>query len=254
MARPEVKADIALDVRLNQVATTDESRQAYDAVYDAEGLTQPESFYIWLLKLMQLRPMETYLDISCGRGELIEYAQRTGIRSVHGLDLSFNALAFRHAQSPTQRLTTANSQIMPYRDDSFDVISNIGSLEHYVDMAAAVREMARVLKQTGRAYVLVPNTFSLLNNIWIAYRQGYTSYDPYQPIQRYMARIEWHELLEENGLQVMETLGYERPRPYTVRDFWVNYVNRPKEIARWLLSPFIPLNLAFCFVFVCHKA
>ena len=253
MARPKIKADITLEVRLNQVETDEASRQAYDHIYDGDGLTQLESFYLWLLEIMRLQPSTRYLDISCGRGELISYAKNKHIQNVHGLDLSESALAFCRRKTTHNNLTTGNSQQLPYRDNAFDVISNIGSLEHYVDMPMAVRETARVLTHDGRAYILVPNTFSLLNNIWIAFRHGYTSYDPYQPIQRYAARIEWQELLEENGLIVEKTLGYDRPRPRTWNDLTTRYLANPRELVRWLASPFIPLNLAFCFVFICRK-
>jgi SAM-dependent methyltransferase len=120
-------------------------------------------------------------------------------------------------------------------------------------MQTAVREMARVLKPNGRAVVLVPNTFSLLNNIWIALRQGRTSIDPYQPIQRYGARYERQELLEDNGLVVQKTIKYDRVKPRT-RNELKTLLSHPKELARLILAPFVPLNLAFCFVFICHKA
>ena len=119
-------------------------------------------------------------------------------------------------------------------------------------MKTAVREMTRVLKPGGRAYVLVPNTFSLLTNIWIAFRQGRTSIDQ-QPIQRYAARLEWQQLVEEYGLVVYKTFKYERERPRTWSDL-IHYLSHPKALTRLLLTPIIPLNLAFCFVFVARKS
>ena len=46
---------------------------------------------------------------------------------------------------------------MPYRDDSFDAIYSMGTIEHFDETDAAVREMWRVLKPGGRAIVGVPN-------------------------------------------------------------------------------------------------
>ena len=246
------KADIMLEIRLNQVRTDDESRAAYDIVYSEADISQPHSFYLWIYDLLMLRPGDAYLDVSCGRGELLRLARETQAEPF-GIDLSHNALKIGQAASEYTHLTVANSQELPYADNSFDVISNIGSIEHYVDMQTAVREMARVLKPNGRAVVLVPNTFSLLNNIWIALRQGRTSIDPYQPIQRYGARYEWQELLEDNGLVVQKTIKYDRVKPRT-RNELKTLLSHPKELARLILAPFVPLNLAFCFVFICHKA
>ncbi|HRQ38299.1 MAG TPA: class I SAM-dependent methyltransferase [Chloroflexota bacterium] len=253
MVQQTPKAHIMLEARLNGVLTGADSQRGYETVYSQVGnIAQSDSFYLWILELLALQPGESYLDISCGQAELPRLAQKKGIQA-HGMDLSHNALVTGHTLMQAQNLVTANSQQLPYANKNFDVISNIGSLEHYLDMAQAVREMARVLKPDGRALILVPNTFSLLTNVWIAFRQGRTSIDPYQPIQRYAARYEWQQLLEENGLTVTKTLKYERERPRTRPDL-MNYVRRPKQMARLMLTPFIPLNLAWSFVFICHKA
>lgn len=244
------KPEIMLEIRLPQVATDGDSLQAYDALYESTDISQRPSFYLWLMDVFNLKAGETYLDISCGRAHLTRLAQARGAIA-HGLDLSYMALWLSHKQQGVDGLATANGQSLPYADNSFDVVSNIGSLEHYVDMETAVSEMTRILKPGGRAYVLVPNTFSLLNNIWIAFRQGRTSIDD-QPIQRYAAREEWQHLIESSGLNVTKTLKYEREWPRTAEDSRY-YLAHPKALARLLLTPIVPLNLAFCFVFVAEK-
>lgn len=239
-----------LEIRLPEIATDSDSRAAYDSIYTVGDISQRPSFYLWLIDLFDIRPGERYLDISCGRVHLPRLAQARGAKA-HGLDLSHAALRLGREQTGVRNVVTANSQELPYASGSFDVVSNIGSLEHYVDMRAAVREMTRILKPGGRAYVLVPNTFSLTTNIWIALRQGRTSIDQ-QPIQRYAARLEWAALLEEYGLVVEKTLKYERERPRTRADLRY-YLTHPKDLLRVLLTPIIPLNLAFCFVFLARK-
>ena len=241
---------IMLEIRLPEIATDSDSRQAYDDLYTEGDISQRDSFYLWLSDLFALRPGEQYLDISCGRVMLPYLAHSKGAIA-HGLDLSHAALKAGHASTGISNLVTANSQILPYANNSFDVISNIGSLEHYVDMHAAILEMTRVLRPGGRAYVLVPNTFSLTTNILLALRQGRTSIDS-QPIQRYAARQEWQTLIESYGLTVEKTYKYEREWPRTRTD-WGYYLRHPKDMIRLLFSPLVPLNLAFCFLFVARK-
>lgn len=250
-APPGTKADILFEIRLNQVETDSASRSAYDDIYTQTDFAQRDSFYLWLINLFALHATDTYLDISCGRGQLSGLAQQFG-GAAHGLDLSPAAIKQGRIETGCDQLIVGNSQALPYADNSFTVVSNIGSIEHYVDMQTAVREMARVLKKDGRAYVLVPNTFSLLHNIWIAFKHGYTNIDM-QPIQRYATRQEWQQLLEENGLIVEKTYKYEIERPRTWADFF-SYLRHPKQMMRLLLTPFVPLNLAFCFVYLCRKA
>jgi len=114
-----------------------------------------------------------------------------------------------------------------------------------------VKEMSRVLRPGGRAFILVPNTFSLLTNVLVAFRTGRTSVDE-QPIQRYGARADWEALIGAGGLTVRKTLKYERARPRLLAD-WCHYLSRPKELIRLLVMPFVPLNLAFCFLYVCER-
>jgi len=244
------KPSIMLEIRLPHIETNQDSQDAYNSLYNVTDISQRKSFYLWLDNLFQLQPGENYLDISCGHGQLVELASRKGAVA-HGLDLSYVALQQGQLTTRADKLVTANSQQLPYADNTFDVVSNIGSLEHYSDMNIAIKDMTRVLRPGGRAYVLVPNTFSLMTNIWIAFRQGRTSIDQ-QPIQRYAARQEWQILLEEFGLVVKKTYKYEREWPRTYEDLFY-YLRHPKAMIRLLLTPLIPLNLAFCFIFVAYK-
>lgn len=244
------KADIMLEIRLHDVATAADSQDVYNQLYSEAGISQSRSFYQWMYDKLALQPGDVYLDISCGRGELTHLAQAAGIEA-HGLDLSFAALRQGRTVDGTRHLLVGNAERLPYASGRFSVVSNIGSLEHFLDMKTAVRETARILQANGRAIILVPNTFSLLTNIWIAFRQGRTSIDD-QPIQRYAARYEWQQLLEENGLRVEKTMKYERIWPRSKAD-WNTYLRHPKEMVRLLLTPFIPLNLAWSFIFICRK-
>lgn len=244
------KPSILLEIRLPEIESTQDSKSAYETIYTESDISQRDSFYLWLASLFKLRPNEVYLDISCGRAHLIDAVQKHGVHA-YGLDLSHTALVSGQKLYGADKLVTGNSQILPLASEAFDVVSNIGSLEHFVDMETAVSEMTRILKPGGRAYVLVPNTFSLMTNIWIAMRQGKTSIDS-QPIQRYAARQEWQDIVESAGLVVQNTYKYEREWPRTAADRRY-YLTHPKALIRLLMTPFIPLNLAFCFVFEAVK-
>ncbi len=229
----------------------EDSRQAYNELYSATSLSQIESFYLWLMKIIQLQPGETLLDVSCGAGEVVRLAALAGSQAV-GVDISETVARAAYARTPPDhRIAVSAGEALPFSAGSFEVVTNIGSLEHFIDPGKGAAEMARVLHPGGRAYILVPNTFSLLTNVWEAFRHGRTSVDD-QPIQRYGSRADWVRLLEINGLQVTETIKYERPWPYHPPD-WGYYLRRPKEFIRLIAGPFVPLNLAFCFLFECRK-
>ncbi|MBE7532908.1 MAG: class I SAM-dependent methyltransferase [Chloroflexi bacterium] len=242
--------EIIFEIRLNQISNDQGSQQAYDTIYTQTDIALRDSFYLWLIELMALQTDDVYLDVSCGHGQLTSLAQRRGIQA-YGLDLSHIALRQGRTDNDEATLVSANAQQLPFADGCFTVVSNIGSIEHYTDMHTAVSEMTRVLKPGGRAVVLLPNTFSLMHNIWVAWRHGRTNIDN-QPIQRYAARREWQQLLESKGLVVEKTIKYEIEKPRTRADF-VSYLRHPKRMFKLIMTPFIPLNLAFCFVFFCYK-
>jgi len=213
---------------------------AYDDIYESEApIRHPDTFYRWILSLLDPRPNTRMLDVACGKGILPKMAAERGIVA-HGFDLSFSALD--RGVGENVHLTLANGEHLPYPDRTFDYLTNIGSLEHYHN--------ARVLAPGGRACVLLPNSFSLAN-ILFALHNGRTA-DDGQPIQRYAAQYEWRDLLEEAGLEVERTVKYERLWPRNLED-GLRYLRRPKEIGWLFLTPFIPLNLANHFAFLCTR-
>ena len=238
-----------LEIRLDQ--TNPDSRIAYDDLYEESNLSQIQSFYLWLMKRLHLPTQGKLLDVSCGAGEVVKLAGEHGLEAI-GVDIS--EVVAHNAQEKVNSqgwISVSTGESLPFPDEHFNFLTNIGSLEHFFDPAQGVCEMARVLRPDGKAFILLPNTFSLLTNVLVAFRTGETSIDD-QPIQRYGARADWTRLLEQNGLRVTNTIKYERSFPHVAAD-WGYYLRRPKELLRLFAGPLIPLNLAFCFLFICDK-
>lgn len=233
-----------------EIRRTDEpnnARRAYNIIYRDSAIRHLDSFYRWILKLLHPLPGKRLLDVACGVGVLPRMAAKMGVKA-YGCD--FSELAIRSGKEFTNNLVVADGERLPYPDDAFDYVTCIGSLEHYQDPVSGIREMARVLAPSGKACVLLPNTFSLLGNVLYAWHVGRTP-DDGQPIQRYAARYEWQDLLEANGLTVIRTVKYEREPPASLTDA-VWYLQHPKALAHLLLTPLLPLNLANSFVFLCR--
>jgi ubiquinone/menaquinone biosynthesis C-methylase UbiE len=223
-------------------------RPAYEQIYSEQGILHSDSFYRWILGLMRTLPGRRFLDVACGQGRIVNLAADSGLEA-YGMDLS--AQAIEAGKGHNAHLAVANGQRLPYPDGHFHYLTNIGSLEHYVDPAQGVQEMERVLALDGLACILLPNTFSLSGNVLHAWHSGRTA-DDGQPIQRYAARYEWQDLLEAGSLAVIRTHKYESEPPKSLKDV-IAYLRRPKAVVRLLLTPFVPLNLANSFVYICQK-
>ena len=168
------------------------------------------------------------------------------------MDFSFAALQKGMEDYDLRSVWMSNAERLSVADRSFDFVTNVGSVEHYFDPEAAIREMRRILKPEGVACILVPNTFSLFGNVQYAWRAG-DAFDDGQPLQRYNTRRGWHRLLEKNGLIPFRTLKYEREWPRTGEDcLW--YLKRPSKLLKLLISPLVPVNLANSLVYLCHPS
>jgi SAM-dependent methyltransferase len=240
-----------VEIRGELMSSPQASRAAYDRLHAAGHLRQRDSFYKWLVGLLRPSPDKRLLDVSCGQGGMLRFATMARLKPF-GLDLSPMAIAKARKLAVEAGVNVGDAERLPYGDSTFDYVTNIGSVEHYLHPHCAVQEMSRVLKPDGLACILLPNTFGLLGNILHVWRTG-DVFDDGQPLQRYGTPRQWRSLLEENGLCVVRVFKYERERPRTWADIcW--YCFRPHKLMRVILSAIIPFNLSSFLVFLCRKA
>lgn len=131
----------------------------------------------------------TILDAGCGTGNNLRHLARYG-RAL-GVDLSEEALAFCR----TRGVAAARAELLalPFPDARFDCVTSLDVIYHrwVRDDAAAVREMARVLRPGGLLLLRVP----ALRLLWGAHDEAVHSRHRYR-------RGEVRRLLEGAGLTV----------------------------------------------------
>lgn len=106
----------------------------------------------------RLGPGQRALELGCGTGLFLEQVARSGAE-VHGLDLSADLLAQARARCgglPNARLVRGNAEQAPYPSAGFDVVYG-SSVLHHLDLQAATREAARLLRPGGRLVFTEPN-------------------------------------------------------------------------------------------------
>lgn len=138
------------------------------------------------------------LDVGCGGGHFIEQAQQRVVCT--GIDVSAVALGYALGQTfgrSTLLLNTIERLpiLQPALDADrhrieepigpFDYIASIGSIEHIVNLPAALNNIRQLLKPAGRWYFYVPN------ELWIHQDQ---------PNERTATDDEWAVLFSEHGL------------------------------------------------------
>lgn len=146
--------------RFAAAASLDEIRRSFDdASRDEEhfpATIDPRIYHVQLL-------LETFGDLAgkrvfdagCGKGRFARVLfERHPRAHIFALDLSEAMLRFvPEGVRPCSGTMTA----LPFRDGVFDCVYATESLEHAVDIEAAVAELCRVLKPGGRIVIIDKN-------------------------------------------------------------------------------------------------
>lgn len=210
-------------------------RDFYDGHYYA-GLLLPSSPSAHLRRLAARfvqGPNVRVLDVACGSGDWLQAAADRGAL-VSGIDIARRAVAVAARRLPAGCFATGVAERLPYGNSRFDLVTCLGSLEHFPDKNAALAEMRRVVHKDGRVLVLVPNADFLTRRLgWfrgteqISVREDVLSLD------------EWKTLFERNGFQVVRRWGdlHVLSRGWLMRNGWSGLLPRLVQALALLVWP-----------------
>jgi ubiquinone/menaquinone biosynthesis C-methylase UbiE len=112
-----------------------------------------------LVNRAQLRPGEAVLDIACGTGVVARLAaRRVGDGQATGLDLNPGMLAVARSvpsEGAPIKWIEGSALDLPFPLDSFDVVLCQLGLQFFPDQQQGLREMRRVLRNSGRVALSV---------------------------------------------------------------------------------------------------
>lgn len=190
---------------------------------------------------LKIKPGSRYLDIGCGVGGALAVAKAKGAEC-YGMDISLTALSTaKGLVSKEIDLVLGEGEYLPFKDEVFDYVSVIGSLEHFRDPKAGLEEIKRVCLPSARVCLAVPNSYGILNKLGI-YR------GTNQPQEILATLSEWVRYIKESGYKTI-SIGSDRG-PQILKN------KKPHKIVERLLLRFtkcLPLSFAYVFIFICEK-
>ena len=143
--------------------------------------TMHASAYPIVLKKLELRPADYYLDVACGGGKLLAAALET-VDHAAGLDHSSAAVeAVREsyaAEIAAHRhdVRQGDAGDLPWEDGTFDAVSIANALHHINEPLPVLREACRVLNPGGRFVAITQAKEPIEGPLWALIRRGMTLY------------------------------------------------------------------------------
>lgn len=119
--------------------------------------TNKTDWATWVFDQYRLAPGQTILELGCGNGSIWQKNSQKIPQECQLVLSDFSAGMLAEAQKNTQDLACAqyrviDAQSIPFADETFDVVIANHMLYHLSDVAAALKEIARILKPEGILY------------------------------------------------------------------------------------------------------
>ncbi len=134
----------------------------YDIYYQTElGKTVDNIEKEIILGLLNDISKERMLELGCGTGHWTEFFLNNNFE-VTGIDISESMLNIAKLKNLNCELTIGNSENIPFKNSSFNMVSSITMLEFVENIDIVVQEIFRVLKTGGYLLIGCLNSESII--------------------------------------------------------------------------------------------
>ncbi len=200
-------------------------------------------YYGLPLRRLGCKKGERLLDIACGNGQFLHRAESLGLQC-YGIDISGVAIEKARELCKADMVCSDVNDGLPYKENFFDYVTCLGSLEHFEKQTYILSEIRRVTKPSGQIYIFVPNKDYFLHKF------GYET--DFQPVVNRYSFLGYKELLIKSGL-VIERVFCDNSHISDL-DRTSSWLKLILKLMAHLFVRFIPLRYSYSFIFICKPA
>ncbi|EPK7358573.1 class I SAM-dependent methyltransferase [Kluyvera intermedia] len=168
------------------------------------------------------------LDVGCGAGHA-SFTAAPLVAAVTAYDLSEGMLAVVSQEAEKRgfsniRCAQGPAEVLPFADNSFDIVISRYSAHHWHDIQAALMEIRRVLKPGGRFIMMdIASPGKAMLDVWLQTVEMLR--DP-SHIHNY-SQGQWLAMVNNRGMVVEKLVGDKLPLEFSS---WVARMKTPENI------------------------
>lgn len=137
----------------------------YDNLYKHEGDYLPSWYKYAIADLTtKIKQKDKIAEFGCGQSVALRFlAENKFVKeeNIYGIDQSFQAAKFLKKKLPKANISQGDIYDLKFKNNSFDYILLMETIEHLEAPYEALKEIQRVLKPNGKLYISFPNYFNL---------------------------------------------------------------------------------------------
>ena len=99
------------------------------------------------------------LEIGCGTGYFCNYLIKKGYKQISGCDVAESAIRFAKRNFSSIEFSMIKGDILPYKDNEFDVVLSFDVIEHIPNVEKHFSEVQRVLNGSGKYFFGTPHKY-----------------------------------------------------------------------------------------------
>jgi SAM-dependent methyltransferase len=154
------------------------------------------------------------LDFGCGAGHMVYSLLDEGYTNTVGYDVR-DYLELRHPEDRSRFRIADGRTVLPFNDDTFDLIISDQVLEHVMDQVGVLRELHRITRPGGHAIHIFPAPYCVIEpHIYVPFggvfghRWWYKLWALAGVRNEFQRELSADETADRNALFFVENLNY----------------------------------------------